>query len=652
MSSVLLGYEHESRRPFFVRHSDWDTHAHQLGQTGSGKTEAMKTSIFQLIQDPRVEECHFIFDRLGQLSRDLILWFASPYCPDWVRERLVYINPADESRVMTFHPLQFTTEAHLFFKVGRAIECILRGFENQNVADQPRTFTWLFNALYAEALMNLAVSDAFHLIYPGSPYHRAMLNALPPMVRAEWYEVLEARNGETVRMFESVRNRFKPYVECSLTRRFFGSTTNRFDVTKFMREKKIVLINLAPQNRLSTQVANAIGNMMLNEIVATARSAEPRDRHSTFLWLDEFQNYVSMDMQEAIPEVRQLKLKLSGLAHQSFSQLERGNANLMSLIFQPRMRWMFAVQGEDAELVAQEVASLTFDARRIKDELYTRRQMLKGHRIEYLCTWSEAAAQATNWSNTVGTNWSAHQGASDSTARAASNSDQEGVSRRLGMPGETRNIGSTRVTNDSKGHVDTRGSSAGGNESRSSGGSSTATSTEGMHETLVPEYEEFLELSQRSYYSFEEQRALWAQKIRQLKTGQALVKLPNDPKLYQVDVKRYAPGYLAWDAEKLERRCPEALEAVAALLEKNFSNREFFVSPQEIDRETEERLERILRPVITVNSHEPQVMESDEPVFVPAAHEGNRRAPVLIGANGNGTSTPVNGRRKASRFGV
>src|SRR5437763_14470322 len=122
----------------------------------------------------------------------------------------------------------------------------------------------------------------------------------------------------------------------------------------------IVLINLGPQERLDPRVCDAIGGMMLNEVFATARSLPAGVRFPTFLWLDEFARFVSPDMQEAIPEVRQLGLRLC-LFHQSFSQLLRGDVDLTSLIWQPRTRVMLAVQGEDADIMAHEVATLKYD---------------------------------------------------------------------------------------------------------------------------------------------------------------------------------------------------------------------------------------------------------------------------------------------------
>src|SRR5205807_6234474 len=124
-------------------------------------------------------------------------------------------------------------------------------------------------------------------------------------------------------------------------------------------------------------------------ILANARSLPVTERYPTYLFLDEFQNFVGPDMESALPEVRQLDIRLI-LSHQSFSQLERGDYDLTSMIFQAQSRMIFGVQGEDADILAHELASLTFDPGRIKEENYVRRQRLAGHRIVELASWSES----------------------------------------------------------------------------------------------------------------------------------------------------------------------------------------------------------------------------------------------------------------------
>lgn len=569
MKSITLGHDRKTNRPIYIPSKAFQTHLHLIGGTGKGKTTALHTILYPLMLDPFDDACFFIFDRLGNFSQELLLWMASDFCTQDVRDRLVYVEPAREDIVLGFNPLLYDTDGHGYYKVSRATDIVLRAWESVNIEAMPRLARWTFNAFWAVAQLGLTIADSVHLLMPGSPHHQDLLGALPERLRYEWDELIRSRSGEVVRILESSRNRLKPYFESVILRRMFGVTQNRLDVEQFMREGKIVILNLAPRNRLSGQLSNAIGALVLNEVLATARSFPRGISYPTYLVLDEFQNFVGPDMESALPEVRQLGLRLF-LSHQSFSQLVRGDYDFTSMIFQAQSRLIFGVQGEDADLLAHELASITYDPRKIKDELFSRRQLVTGHRTVELSSQSQAQAFSEQWKRDYGSNWSANE----SVARQANEFDRE---------------------------VNSRGKGFGTSERHGQGGGNTNTTTFGTHESLVPEYEQFLELSNRTYFTFEEQRNLWAQAVRNLPTGAGLMRLVNDPKLYEVNVRRSAPGYLGWDIETLASEMPEVLEDMDRLIEQNFQS-DLFVSPEVIDRETQKRLQNVLRPKLTIQT--------------------------------------------------
>jgi len=567
MSRYLLGHEHESGKPFWLPRSSFDTHWHLIGGTGKGKTTAIHAILHELFLDLSHEPCVFVIDRMGNLSFELLLWMASEYCTEDVRQRLVYVEPSREDVVLGFNPLLYDTEGHAYYKVSRAAEIILRGWASQNLEEMPRLARWLFNSFYACALLGLTIADTIHLLLPGSPLQRQLLGCLPPRLQYEWQELVGAKSAEVTRILESTRNRLKPFYESPVLRNMFGATTNRLDVSRFMREGKIVLLNLAPNNRLPEQIADAIGGLVINEVLTTARSMPPQQRFPTYLFLDEFQRFVGPDMESAIPEVRQLGIKLL-FSHQSFSQLERGDLDLTSLIFQAQSRMIFGVQGEDADLLAHELASLSFDPRKIKDELYSRRQRIARHEIVELAGWSHADQQAQQWMESYGQNW----GRKDSQVRTLG-------SYRLPVVGE--------------------GTSYGHSENRGDGGSAGSSDTTSRTQHFLPVHEDFTELVNRTYTTFEEDRRVWGRDIRRLPRGHAFVRLVDNPEIHQVAVKRSAPGHLSWSMRELAEDFPEVLEDVQRLIEQNFQS-EFFVSPQAIEIETQQRLQNIVSPVASI----------------------------------------------------
>ena len=424
----------------------------------------------------------------------------------------------------------------------------------------------MFNAFWACAQMQLTIADTEHLLLPGSPYHGPLLAALPERLRYEWQEILNARGGEAAKILDSTRNRMKPFQESGILRRLFGSSVNRLDATRFMREGRILVLDLSPLGRISPHEANAIAGLVVNEFMAAARSLPRAVRYPTYLWLDEFQRLVTPDFEYAIPEMRQLGVRLI-LAHQSFSQLKTESADLTSLIWQPQTRLAFGEQGEDAEILANELASLTYRDKWIKDEIHTLRQIKTGDKVVELSSWSSGMTTSDQWQQ----NYQTGQGTNKSD------------SKRDGQTERTRAEGSSRSNSQGK----------------SEGGGRSNSSTESRAQHLVAELENIYELSSRQYYSFEEQKQIWAKKVRLMRTGQCVLRTVDKDAIQSVDVDNPKSGVLQFDPAVVEKRFPEVIERRERMIAENYS-REWFAAPAVIEAEMSERIKRVLNPIIII----------------------------------------------------
>lgn len=560
MSALFLGKNIDTKKPFYLPKKSFETHWHLIGGTGKGKTTALHRILHELLLDPLDESCVIIVDRMGNLSFDLLLWMASDFCTEDVRDRLVYIEPAREDVVIGFNPLIYQTEGGAYYRVSRTAEIILRGWDSQDLGQMPRLSRWLFNSFYACALLGLTVADTAHLVLPGSPIHKQFLGCLPPILRAEWAEIVNAKGPEASRILDSTRNRLKPFYVAPALRRMFGSTANRMDLEQFMREKKILLLNLAPGGQIPAQIADAIGGMVINEVLNVARSLPIGMTLPTYLVLDEFQRFIGPDIQDAIPEVRQLGIRLM-LGHQSFSQLVQGNVDLTSMIFQAQSRMIFGLQGLDADIIAEELAALHFDPYKIKQEMYSRKQRIAGHEKQILNSWGFSESDAQSWLK--------HHG--ESLSKFVSQTANEHGKK------TADGTGTTRAATDGSGE----------------GNSKTRGSSEQSREQLVPIHEDFEELVSRTFFTFDEDKREWGRDVRRATTGEAFVRVVDQPKSHHVQVKQSAAGHLSFTKEQLREYLPEVFDDVERLKEKNFAS-DLFTSPQAIDREIQMRLERIL----------------------------------------------------------
>lgn len=367
MIPISIGTDPETGEQIPLSPDLFRTHFHCVGATGSGKSNAVQVILRSILATPRPKCALFLVDPMGNLSSDLLKWIASDrLCPPHVRERLVYIEPARSDVVMPFNPLLHDCEDHLYFQVGRAVEIVLRAWASQAIEEMPRLRHWTFASFFAAAAMGYPIAACRYLLRPGTSEQQAMLSRLPDELQHMWSEILRARGSESIRLLESTRNRLAPFFDSGILRRMFSCVENRFDVARFIRERRIVILNVASYGKLDLHIGQTIGGLAVNEIIRTAMNMSPSEVDPTYVLLDEFQHFVGGDLYEAIPTVRQIGLRLI-LAHQSFSQLLRGDIDLSGLIWQARSRLMFANDAEDADLIAHELATLTYDPMKLKE---------------------------------------------------------------------------------------------------------------------------------------------------------------------------------------------------------------------------------------------------------------------------------------------
>jgi hypothetical protein len=123
----------------------------------------------------------------------------------------------------------------------------------------------------------------------------------------------------------------------------------------------------------------------------------------------------------------------------------------------------------------------------------------------------------------------------------------------------------------------------------------------GQSQTLVPIHEDFLEVSKKTYYNFDEQRVEWAKRIRKRNTGEAFGKFRDDERLYDILVDHHP----VIETPKL-RACKEEL------LQQNFES-DVFLSKHDVDREADKIRDSLLgEPPIVLTVRPPRDNEAPQ----------------------------------------
>ena len=157
--------------------------------------------------------------------------------------------------------------------------------------------------------------------------------------------------------------KFGQFYTNTLMRNIVGQTKSAFDIGDCMNSNKIILMNLS-KGLIGDINSQLLGMIVVNKIQVAAMRRQREDaakREDFFLYIDEFQNFVTESIESILSEARKYRLGLV-LAHQYIDQLEKddklsGSVSLKGAIFgNIGTMMMYKIGPQDAEVCAKEMA--------------------------------------------------------------------------------------------------------------------------------------------------------------------------------------------------------------------------------------------------------------------------------------------------------
>ena len=129
-----------------------------------------------------------------------------------------------------------------------------------------------------------------------------------------------------------------------------------------MNEKKVILVKLSKglTGEVNSQLVGRMVTMQIKLAALKRAKLVDEDRKAFFLYIDEFQNYVSKSIESILSEARKYKLGLC-IAHQYIDQLKQeglgGNLDLSKTIFgNIGNMFILKVGAPDAEFLEKEMS--------------------------------------------------------------------------------------------------------------------------------------------------------------------------------------------------------------------------------------------------------------------------------------------------------
>ena len=354
---IVVGYNNYwgVKREIRITDKDRFRHIYILGQTGTGKSTIMLTQAIDDMDngrgftfiDPHGEAVEFLLRHFPKERIDDLIYFDL-----WNTAYPIGLNPlevspddSDEKDVVTNDLVEMFIQMYGHEIFGPRIQdyfrnaCLL-------LMDQPEGGTIV-------DIMRLFTDEAFA--------EAKIRNLKDPVVAAWWNKTYKKMGDrEKAEIIPFIQAKFWPFTTGVYVRNIIGQSKSAFKMYDAMQQKKIILMNLA-KGISGEETSKLIGKIIAMQVKLSAlkrAKIEEKDRVPHYLYVDEFQNYVSQSFESIMSEARKYRLGLV-VAHQYTDQLKQGGLwgelDLSKTIFgNIGNMFVYKVGAPDAEFLAKE----------------------------------------------------------------------------------------------------------------------------------------------------------------------------------------------------------------------------------------------------------------------------------------------------------
>ncbi len=488
MNPLHLGYD-AARRPVRLDPDDRKTHMHVIGSSGSGKSKFLE---YMIRGDLRNRQGFCLIDPHGTLYTDVLNFSAHHY----LGRDIILLDLSSPTSIIGFNPFQRAEGADVSVQVDHRITATMHAWGVDNT-DQTPTLERMLRLIYTVMIdQDLGLGQVQHLIdFTAGDVRSYLIERLEsPLIQKEWQALQQLRAKDWRDETLSARNRLFRFLTSPALTRFMGLPGRTLDLREIMDQGKVLLVNLAPSDQLSEENARAFGALLINEFFETARRRRRDDRGRDpkpyFLYMDEFQNFVSLDIADMLDQVRKFGL-FTILAHQRFGHLDENITD--AVLTNCRIKAVFGgLPVVSARRMAEELFIGKLDPMKVKAAIYQTKFWPQYSR-DKVYTSGTAQGRSTSRSSTSGGSDSHYSSLSTTDSAAYAYDDWFSLPQIAGTRTETTNRGSSSMS----------GSSSNWSESDTESDSTTESESVADIPIFIPV--PFQELSSIQYHSLEEQ---------------------------------------------------------------------------------------------------------------------------------------------------
>lgn len=337
-----------------LKEADRRRHLYVIGKSGSGKSVTIANLA---IQDIKEGKGVAIVDPHGDLVEAVL-----EHIPKERAEDVIIFDPSDTARPIGLNMLEAKTEDQKDFAVQEMISIFYKLFPPEMIGPMfEHNMRNVMLTLMADIEDSGTVIDIPRMFTDDDFVKQYLEKLKDPVVRAFWEkEMAKTSDFHKSEMLGYLISKMGRFVENEMMRNIMGQQKSGFQFREVMDNQKILLVNLA-KGRTGEVNAKLLGLIVVAKLqmAAMGRADMEEDlRKDFYLYIDEFQNFVTDSISTILSEARKYKLDLI-IAHQYMGQLtdDKGKSDIKDAVLGNVGTMMVGRIGpEDSEILAKEFA--------------------------------------------------------------------------------------------------------------------------------------------------------------------------------------------------------------------------------------------------------------------------------------------------------
>ncbi|MFZ2150830.1 MAG: hypothetical protein WAZ12_04095 [Candidatus Absconditicoccaceae bacterium] len=318
-NGVLLGINiyRNMLTPVYMKREDRTRHYYCIGKSGTGKSVFLQTLARQDVWNG---DGLCLIDPHGDLAEDILA-----YVPKERAKDIVYFDAGNEDRPMGLNLYEISTLDEADRVVNDATEIFIKMFGPEIFGPRLQEYFKYGSLTLLEDFDDRpTLLDVVRLFTDEGYREYKVKKVTNPTVKNWWEKTFNAMGDrEKQEIIPYFSAKFVSFNTNRLIRNIIGQTKSGFKFEDIMDNRKILIINLS-KGKIGESNAQLLGMIIVSKIYTAAMARarmDEKDRKDFYLYVDEFQNFVSGTFADILSEARKYRLCLI-MAHQYIAQLD------------------------------------------------------------------------------------------------------------------------------------------------------------------------------------------------------------------------------------------------------------------------------------------------------------------------------------------